>query len=125
MSSPDNCSNLQCYSDGDKKHAGRQRGLQRARSGSVPGGCGEARGSEGLGLYKAIETDAHSCRAVWEMFTTQTHHGLAFILPTPSVAAGIFQAKSEKESYCSVYARAELDGVSGVIALTALSIGTL
>lgn len=36
-------------------------------------GVREVCGSGVLGLYKAVETDAHSCRAAWEMFTTQTH----------------------------------------------------
>lgn len=53
--------------------AARRTGPRRAKSSLVPGGCGKACGSGGPGLYKAVETDAHSCRPVQEMLTTQTH----------------------------------------------------
>lgn len=112
--------------------ADRHRGLQRAKSGSVPGGCGKACGSGGLGLYKAIETDAHSWGAVWEMFTTQTHSSPPD-MPQPGFHSAdsinsrrnVFKPSQRKESYCSCLCKAELDGIWGVIALTASSIGTL
>lgn len=61
--------------EGGQKSVGiqcRQTG-RTSESQKWAGGCGKAYGSGSLGHYKAVETDAHSCRAVSEMCTTQTH----------------------------------------------------
>lgn len=96
-----------------------KKGLQRAQGGSVPGSCGKSCGSGGLGLYKAVETDAHSCRAGWEM-STQTHSS-----PPDTPRAGCRSADSirsrrnvlkpswRKRATVPVYARLSWGGFGG------------